>query len=139
MSDEESGTKPFAVTVNATDGTPVTLSGRMRTWEGLSKYEQDEIVKTLADILVKDMREHMAGRPHVRAEGELIYLIPWQGERVAVSRCPDPASREVLVDTLSREVSKLPVTTPLREIHSALVAFQQELLAHPPRRPRRRR
>jgi len=138
MSDEESGTKPFAVTVYATDGTPVTLSGQMRTWESL-KHEQDGIVKTLADILVKDMREHMAGRPHVRAEGELIYLVPWQGERVAVSRCADPASRDALIDLLSREVSKLPVTTPLPEVHAALVAFQQELLAHPPRRPRRRR
>lgn len=138
MSDEEPGTKPFAVTVYATDGTPCTLSGRIRTWESLTKYEREGIVKTLAEILVKDMREHMAGRPYVRADGELIYLVPWQGERVAVSRCPEPASRKRLVELLSDEVFKLPVTTPLREVHAALVAFQQELLAHPPRHRRRK-
>ena len=138
MSDEEPGTRPFAVTVYATDGTPCVLSGRMRTWEGLPEYEREEIVKILADVLVKDTREHMAGRPHVRADGELIYLVPWQGERVAVSRCPDPVSRKRLVELLSDEVFKLPVATPLREVHAALVAFQQEMLAHPPRSRRRK-
>jgi len=71
------------------------------------------------------MREHMAGRPYVRADGELIYLVPWQGERVAVSRCPDPASRKRLVELLSDEVFKLPVTTPLRQVHAVLVAFNK--------------
>jgi hypothetical protein len=33
----------------------------MRIWVGLSRYEHDGIVKTLADILTKDMREHLAG------------------------------------------------------------------------------
>lgn len=95
-------------------------------------------MKALTEALFKDIREHVAGRLYVRPDGDLIYLVPWQGERVAVSRCPDPASRKRLVRLLSDELFKLPEATPLRKVHAALVAFQQELLAHPPRNRRRK-
>ena len=46
--------KDFSCYVPATDGRSYEIRGRMKEWEDLTKWEQDDLVKLFARILLND-------------------------------------------------------------------------------------